>query len=236
MKKQRQNRITLESIPKTNVFKLPEGYFMSLPKDIENKIPESNASLKANIYKVPDNYFDTLPDKISSRLPHAIKLPESGAVYTTPDGYFEDLPSKIQEKINQNKKSVETPVISLIPAVRYAVAAGLIAAVLMCSVFLYKRFSSEETVIVKKEEKKEELVVANTLIASLSKKDIKQYLEDQGEIDVNQLIKYSSSDKKKKIKKELEKSILDIKLEEKEKKAIEMELDDIDVMDLYPEI
>lgn len=229
MSKKEKNRIYLDSLPKTNVFKVPEGYFVSLPSEIDKKIVENNSVLKTNIFKTPEGYFDTLSEKV------AAKLPSNETIHSVPEGYFDSLPDKIQEKINREKLFDETPIIQLIPVVRYSIAAGFIGILMLSSVFLYNLFTSNGTGIAKKETIETPLS-ANTLIAALSKEDIKKYLESEGNVDVHQLMEFSSPVKKEKIRKEFEKTILNVKLKEKEKKEIELELNDIDLTELYPEI
>lgn len=235
MNRKEQNKIKLDSLPKTNVFRVPEGYFLSLVSEIEAKIIETNSVLKTSIHRVPEGYFDKLQEGIISKLPMAKEIPLVGNVHSVPEGYFDSLPYKIQERINQKRRSAETQVIQLIPAVRYSIAAGLIAAILVSSIALRDNFFSRGTGIAKKKQT-ENPFVATILIASLSKAEIQEYLESEGNIDINQLMKYSSPVKKEKIKKEFEKDLLNIKLEEKEKRDLEMELDDIDLTELYPEI
>jgi hypothetical protein len=273
MKKGEENKVQLDQHLKTNVFKLPEGYFMSLSVKLEARLITENAVAKANIFKVPEGYFELLPQKITSRLSDAkglmlselkelpfIAPPEyfnslseviqkehrykeewemgksSETIHAVPNGYFDKLPNIIQERISRKIQAADAPVF-LRPVVQYSIAASIVAAVFVSLVLLYNSTRIVKDADIAKGEQSKESFMATKLIANLSKEEIKTYLEHQGNIDVQQLMEYSSKEKKEKIQKEFAKAHLHhIKLDNKEKKALETELENMDLTEFNPEI
>ncbi|HWZ22174.1 MAG TPA: hypothetical protein VNW06_05940 [Cytophagaceae bacterium] len=273
MKKGEEKKVQLDQILKTNVFKIPEGYFTSLSVKVEARLITANAVTKANVFKVPEGYFELLPQKITSRLFYAKglmlselkKLPfitppeyfntlseaiqkegsykkelemekSSETIHAVPNGYFDKLPNIIQERISRKMQTADTPVF-LRPVVQYSIAASLLAAVFLSLVVLYNSTRIAKETGIAKLKQSEESFMATKLIANLSKEEIKKYLEHQENIDVQQLMEYSSKEKKQKIQKEFAKAHLHhIKLDDKEKKVLETELENMDLTEFNPEI
>ncbi len=273
MKKGEENKVLVDQTLKTNVFRVPEGYFISLSANVESRLIPSKAYSKSNVFKVPEGYFELLSQKIKSRLSPAksLELSElkelpfitppdyfstlsavvqekssdkkkweietpSQTIHAIPNSYFDKLPNKIQERIGRKKQVADAPVF-LHPVVQYSIAASLVAAVFVSLVVLYNSKRIEKEAGIAKKEPSEEPFMAATLIASLSKEEIKKYLEHQDNIDVHQLMEYSSKEKKEKIHKEFAKAHLHhIKLDNKEKKALEIELENMDLTEFNPEI
>ena len=72
MKKQEFN---LDSIPKKNIFQVPENYFEDLSAKIEQRTQSVVENLpKENIFKVPENYFEDLESKILARTSEETKI------------------------------------------------------------------------------------------------------------------------------------------------------------------
>lgn len=92
--------IKITELPKVNIFKVPEGYFDTLPMSIQERItfseePVVNFGKKQN-FGVPDNYFDTLSSRIINRIASIEQtvisldtLPKAN-VFKVPEGYFEN--------------------------------------------------------------------------------------------------------------------------------------------------
>ena len=72
MEKQEFN---LDSIPKKNIFQVPENYFEDLSAKIEQRTQSVVENLpKENIFKVPENYFEDLESKILARTSEKTKI------------------------------------------------------------------------------------------------------------------------------------------------------------------
>ena len=142
----------LESLKgKPHGFLLPEGYFESLPAEIQDQLEvgETDDSFLQDIGKdrsdlnVPEGYFQTLPDQIMDRIaasdtPMLDGLKEGKPELHVPKGYFQQLPDQIMARIEAEEAETtapaeETPkrgkVISLFSFRRVAV--GVAASVLI---------------------------------------------------------------------------------------------------------
>lgn len=223
--------IRLEQIPKANVFRTPEGYFNELPKMVESKIYSRSASPLNSIYTVPEGYFDTLSESILAKINPAEKiesLKTTNSIYPIPEGYFEELPYKIQKRISTPKKSL-IPEWTLQPAFRYAVAAGFIIAILAIGI---KQFMTEKIETVVENNKPVENFHLETYLATISKEEVRVYLEKEGKVELNQLMEYVSKDKKEKIKQEFNADLLDMNKIEIENIEEQLEFEDIDISEL----
>jgi hypothetical protein len=65
--------ISLENLPKVNVFKVPQGYFENAEESIRATTRVESIERK-NIFEVPTNYFDELPTRIISRTQEETKV------------------------------------------------------------------------------------------------------------------------------------------------------------------
>ena len=115
--------IKIAELPKVNIFKVPEGYFDTLPMSIQEKItlseePLVNFGTKQN-FTVPDNYFDTLSSRIMTRIASLEKqevrlenLPKVN-VFNVPQGYFENAVEIISAQVRiegiERKNIFEVP-------------------------------------------------------------------------------------------------------------------------------
>ncbi|GAB3514360.1 hypothetical protein [Emticicia fontis] len=68
-----KQEIRLETLPKVNVFKVPEGYFESVEDIIRAQVRVESIERK-NIFEVPANYFDELPARILSQTQEEAKV------------------------------------------------------------------------------------------------------------------------------------------------------------------
>ncbi len=116
--------IKIAEIPRANVFKVPEGYFDTLPVSIQQRIefgeePVVNFGKKQN-FGVPDNYFDALSSRIMNRISTLEKqeirlenLPKVN-VFRVPEGYFENAGENIRTTVRI--ESIERKNIFEVPA------------------------------------------------------------------------------------------------------------------------
>ncbi len=104
----------LNTVPKTNVFSVPDGYF----EQLSSLILLQTAPLKKS-NSVPDGYFDNLASNIMARIRqdaaventvHSSVLADIGNknVFTVPAGYFEALPENILASLKNETVSKET--------------------------------------------------------------------------------------------------------------------------------
>lgn len=93
----------LQNIPKTNVFRVPDGYFTELPSLISEKTHTLQFSNTRVPYMVPDGYFNDLPrtimkkiagtgianneDELSEVAPTLAEISRKN-VFSVPDNYF----------------------------------------------------------------------------------------------------------------------------------------------------
>lgn len=106
MKKQ---KFDLDSIPKKNIFQVPENYFEELSIKIEQRTQSITENLlKENIFQVPENYFEELSGKIEFRTQSITENLPKESIFKIPENYFENLESNIQARNIQ-----ETKIISL---------------------------------------------------------------------------------------------------------------------------
>jgi hypothetical protein len=99
------NSALLDSLPKLNCFRVPDGYFDRLHQAIALKVQMEglpfddalNQLKQAQPFALPDNYFDSLADKIAAKT-QPFELPEKDG-YAVPQGYFETLYVKVADRV-----------------------------------------------------------------------------------------------------------------------------------------
>jgi hypothetical protein len=113
---------TLASIPRVNVFKVPDGYFETLPAllllQTGNK---ESADIKSG--SVPEGYFDSLAASIMARIKGESVAPFTETeesvvlagignknVFTVPQGYFDGLATAVFSRVNT--ESIESTVLA----------------------------------------------------------------------------------------------------------------------------
>jgi hypothetical protein len=147
----------LAEIDKTNVFRVPEGYF----DDFDEKITTVvflHQDKKNNFQKVPEGYFDSLSSTIISRIKNedenadneiklispALYYLKEEKVFSIPDGYFDNLSDKILYRINHQ----DAKIISLAPVKkwwRYAAAAVVAGIITITSIQVFNKPGSNVT-------------------------------------------------------------------------------------------
>lgn len=112
----------LAAIPRLNVFKVPEGYFETLPALL--LLQASGSGKNEPIQSVPEGYFDNLASGIMARIreeapaeAHSPVLAGIGNenIFSVPQGYFEGLAENIMSRIHMesaNEVLAETYAIS----------------------------------------------------------------------------------------------------------------------------
>lgn len=104
---------TLAAIPRNNVFKVPEGYFESLPAIL--LLQTGDAGNMGN-NTVPEGYFDNLADNIMARIrqenaseKEKVSTILAGIgnknIFTVPAGYFNTLANNIMSRISDENVS-----------------------------------------------------------------------------------------------------------------------------------
>jgi hypothetical protein len=68
-----KQEISLENLPKVNVFKVPQGYFENAAEGIRAQVRVESIERK-NIFEVPANYFDELPSRIIQQTQQETKV------------------------------------------------------------------------------------------------------------------------------------------------------------------
>lgn len=215
---------------RTMVFTVPDNYFEKLPIKIQQRLKQEGLpeGLQNHPFRIPENYFNQLPGKILEEKLGKKNLSEKVSPgYSVPADYFDTLAGNIQERIQDKKQQPETPVYAL-PIFRYAAAASVLLSVIISLALFYQNNLPEQQTEATKQETTAP-TLAETMIENLSKEEIKTYLEHQEHLDVAQLIEHTSPSKKSKIEKDFENDFLKIRLEEKEKKELETELEDLDL-------
>ena len=256
MKANDQNSFRLKNIEKNHVFLVPENYFESFENKIENRILELNAAFKKQVFELPESYFVQSSISINKKItlensldnPNLKKMvfqaPEGYLVsmedgikakiqpeketkeelFVIPENYFETLSDKIQDKIGEKDNVIKFDFASS-SVVRYSIAAS-VALVLAASALFFVVRNQEQPVAL---ETKPNFQIDKVLLANLDKNEVKLYLEKQeSELEMQDLIEFVSEKKKQKIKSDFEKEIISVRISENEKKAIELEISDID--------
>ena len=121
-----------------------------------------------------------------------------------PDGYFEALENNLNRRIRPKGKVVEfEPFIS--KNIQYSIAASIALLCVLGSIFYFQ--TRQNTLLVSKP-----MVELNTaaIIAKLDKNDAIKHLEYE-EIELEDLIAFSTEDEKIKIKKDFERELLTVK-------------------------
>ena len=133
-------------------FSVPEDYFESLSRKVQNKIRVKEHDLpQESGFAVPENYFDDLPQAIYTRIrEESIRSTVKREGFEVPQGYFNDLSSRIEKRIQEEntespeKEVLERPkqrVISIRKQLAYAAAACLIG---MLSVMGYFKWTNSD--------------------------------------------------------------------------------------------
>lgn len=68
-----KNKISLEHLPKINVFRVPDGYFGNAAESIRAQVKLESIERK-NIFEVPAAYFDELPSRIIQQTQQETKV------------------------------------------------------------------------------------------------------------------------------------------------------------------
>ena len=194
MKQQGPTSFKLDEIEKKNIFSVPENYFPSLTQTIENLLVELNPSLKKKVLNAPEGYFKQLPQVINEKIAseNALGHPSlDQAVFATPDDYFDTIGDKIRARIREKDNVVKVDFAS---EFRYAIAASVALVLVASSLFFMLH---DEPKIAQVETSQGQL--AKAMIASLDKKEIRQYLEKQENVETYELIEFASAQKKQKI-------------------------------------
>jgi len=135
-----------DSLRHKNAFAVPEGYFDTLPNEIQTKLFVERKNLpKETGFSVPKNYFDELTEEIQARVAiERIKEHAEGDAFSVPLGYFESLSAQINQKIekqtkdkDRNRKKTVKPgiFISLKRRIAYAAAACVIGVLSVAGYF-----------------------------------------------------------------------------------------------------
>ncbi|MDX2303259.1 MAG: hypothetical protein NW226_10685 [Microscillaceae bacterium] len=110
-----KNKIHIADINKERIFRVPEGYFQTLPILIQQKINEYVIGLEKSIshqqvFLIPESYFEKLPEEIQHKIAalntKALDSESKANIFSTPENYFEELSQKIQAKITEPQKSL----------------------------------------------------------------------------------------------------------------------------------
>ncbi len=158
----------LAAMGKINPFSVPEGYFNTLPEQINSQLflAELHPGNSTGKFTVPEGYFESLSGQIESRI-SVEKL--NGNSFTVPEGYFDKLQSRINEQIAEPVKVVSIRSHRPPAWINYAAAACVTIAV---SVTLYFNISPKTNAVPN---------VVNVNISELSNKvsdeDIISYLK-----------------------------------------------------------
>jgi hypothetical protein len=178
----------LSEIEKTNVFSIPENYFLDLDRQILKRIkaasaPEGEKEQSASVphfSDVPEGYFNSLPDTILRRiksieaenaaeelrqLSPMLYSVQNENVFSVPKGYFENLPDTI---INAVKPQAKIVTIKKRSTVWEYAAAAMLAGVMAVSALWIGTNSSKQNV---------ETTAANTIPSYI--KEASQYKNEQ---------------------------------------------------------
>lgn len=101
----------IESLPKLNCFKVPQGYFERLQHNIELRIALEDMPFEERLlsiknktaFSLPTNYFDTLASRIAEQTTNEKSVWETlpnGDGFIVPQGYFNSLYQRIADRIS----------------------------------------------------------------------------------------------------------------------------------------
>lgn len=189
---------TLAAIPRINVFKVPEGYFETLPALLLLQTSDSGTDTIKNA-SVPEGYFDSLASNIMARI-KSENMSEVAAetreisemvagisnknVFSVPAGYFDNLSTNITTQLVQPAKVVRMNTRRAI--VRYAAAAVITGFLAMGAFFVFNKEKNgtlpAETAVAIKEANS--IIKTNSFdkeLASLNDADIVTFLESKGQ-------------------------------------------------------
>jgi hypothetical protein len=157
----------LAEIEKTNVFSVPEGYFLTFDKQILERIKAHNPLIGGEkispfmpaselLSEVPEGYFDSLPGIILRKIKRAesdnadeelkqlspmLYSIQNENVFSVPAGYFENLPNTIIDAVKPQAKIVALKKRSTIW--QYA-AAAILAGVMAVSALWISNNASQQ--------------------------------------------------------------------------------------------
>ena len=132
----------LAGIEKTNVFTVPQGYFLTISETVLICLKEdpflSTTGQSKILHEVPENYFENLPssilDKIKAsdytdqdneinRLSPLDSINKTEELFKTPVGYFDHLPTNIVLKIKEQPTAKVVEMFRYRSILKYASAA-----------------------------------------------------------------------------------------------------------------
>lgn len=188
---------TLAEIPRINVFKVPEGYFETLPALLLLQISDTDAIKNAS---VPEGYFDNLASNIMARI-KSESISEVAAetngiselvagignknVFTVPAGYFENLSTNITTQLVQPAKVVRMNTRRAV--VRYAAAAVVTGFLAVSAFFIFHKTDKGGELAVNDAAVMDSaisIIKTNSFdkeLASLNDADIVNFLESKGQ-------------------------------------------------------
>ncbi len=229
MKQKGIHNFDLEQLEKLNVFILPDGYFTLLENEIKLKVSKQSLLARPNLFSVPEGYFKSLEAKIKGSILPAVS--DNIQVHNVPEDYFNSLENQIYSKIRSDKKVIKVDFRSS-EIVKYAIAASVSLLLIASAILYFLPINQSQYEVATKSED----LPVKSMIAMLNKTDITIYLENNENIETHDIMEFTSPLKQKAINKELEKIMLPVKIGEKEKQTLQMELDEIDISDLQPDI
>ncbi len=189
---------SMANIDKMNAYDLPVGYFenfenkLILEIEILKKESEFKKISALNKLEVPIAYFENLADNILATIAaEGLKLPFKNAeIFYVPDNYFADLPEKIliyAKQNNTNNKVLDGNVkpkhINIAFSIKWAVAAIFVIGfgISVYCVLLNSKLNNTETIL-----------------STLPKSELKEYMEQNAyEFDNEQIVSSKMDNKLK---------------------------------------
>lgn len=191
----------LATIPVERTYQVPDGFFVSFPDEVMERIRLNSLLDKASApsYLVPDGYFESLPANILARINNQSireELSETAPllstlsrteVYTVPDTYFD----KIDFIPGTRKAVAEGKVITLRIArkwMQYA-AAAVVTGILVTGAFLF----TDDNANYAETEKIEKADVSSSL-DKVTEQELENYLENHEHLLATQVITLPASE------------------------------------------
>lgn len=185
-----KNAIDVENLvfgTKSNVWAVPENYWLTLNEDILNKINSIAADeidlariSKVGAFTTPENYFEPLADLILDKVKYTSLPSRAQASFTTPNNYFENLESQLFTKIKEDTAKAPKKII-FVQWRRIAVAAVLTGVIFSAIWFLRNNNTP--------------IGVSAVAPTAMNEQQVQEYVQEQAtEADIQNMVEASEQE------------------------------------------
>ncbi len=172
---------------KSNIWAVPENYWLTLNEDILNKINSITADemdlatiSKVGAFTTPENYFEPLADLILDKVMHETPPVKSQPSFAIPKNYFENLESQLFTKLKE--ETAKTPKKIIFVQWRRMAVAAVLTGVIFSAIWFLR---SNNTPI----------GVSAVAPTAMNEQQVQEYVQEQAtEADIQNMVEASEQE------------------------------------------